>query len=195
MEPGQPRAGGMNLEVVSFADPRERPVSILRGSGSHPPDFDLFGPASVADLDRVAFAVDGTESGHGADLRMWRDEPNGPQGPIGGRCSGRQSGRRRSGRRRSGRRSGERRHLRVTGGTAPAPSGTPRQPAYGGYQQPCNPSAKLRWLPSELEQPRSVVLALSSLRFEHQEGLYPIHRSRGLPTADLDLTSRSGCLS
>jgi hypothetical protein len=82
MVPGQPRAGGMNLEVVSFADPRERPVSILRGSGSHPPDFDLFGPASVADLDRVAFAVDGAESGHGADLRMWRDEPNGPQGPM-----------------------------------------------------------------------------------------------------------------
>jgi len=57
MVPGQPRAGGMNLQVVNFADPRERPVSILRGSGSHPPDFDLFGPASIADLDRVAFAV------------------------------------------------------------------------------------------------------------------------------------------
>jgi hypothetical protein len=54
----------------------------LRGSGSKPPDFDLFGPASVADLDRVAFAVDGAESGHGADLRMWRIEPNGPQGPM-----------------------------------------------------------------------------------------------------------------
>jgi hypothetical protein len=82
MVSGQPRTGGMNLEVVSFADPRERPVSILRGSGSHPPDFDLFGPASVADLDRVAFAVDGAESSHGADLRMWRIEANGPQGPM-----------------------------------------------------------------------------------------------------------------
>ena len=82
MVPGQPRAGGMNLQVVSFADPRERPVSILRGSGSHPPDFDLFGPASVGDLDRVAFAVDGAESSHGANLRMWRDEPSGPQGPM-----------------------------------------------------------------------------------------------------------------
>ena len=83
MVPGQPpRTGGMNLQVVSFADPRERPVSILRGSGSHPPDFDLFGPASVADLDRVAFAVDGAESSHGTDLRMWRIEPNGPQGPM-----------------------------------------------------------------------------------------------------------------
>jgi Transglycosylase SLT domain len=82
MIPGQPRASGMNLEVVSFADPRERPVSILRGSGSRPPDFDLFAPASVADLDRVAFAVDGAESGHGADLRMWRAEQLGPQGPM-----------------------------------------------------------------------------------------------------------------
>jgi Transglycosylase SLT domain len=82
MVPGQPRAGGMDLEVVSFADPRARPVSVLRGSGSRPPDFDLFGPASVADLDRVAFAVDGAESAHGTDLRMWRDESSGPQGPM-----------------------------------------------------------------------------------------------------------------
>jgi hypothetical protein len=57
-------------------------IDILRGSGSHPPDFDLYGPASVADLDRVAFAVDGAESSHAADLRMWRVEPSGPQGPM-----------------------------------------------------------------------------------------------------------------
>jgi hypothetical protein len=83
MVPGQPRrAGGMNLEMVGFADPAEQPVSILRGSGSHSFDFGLFGPASVADLDRVAFAVDGTESGHGSDPRMWRAEPSGPQGPM-----------------------------------------------------------------------------------------------------------------
>jgi len=29
-----------------------------------------------------AFAVDGAESSHGADLRMWRNAPNGPQGPM-----------------------------------------------------------------------------------------------------------------
>jgi transglycosylase-like protein with SLT domain len=81
--PGKPRrAGGMNLEMVSFADLVERPVSILRGSGSRLTDFGLFGPASAADLDRVAFAVDGAESRHGADLRMWRAEPSGPQGPM-----------------------------------------------------------------------------------------------------------------
>jgi hypothetical protein len=73
---------GMNMEMVSFTDPRDRPVSILRGSVSHMPDTELFGPASVADLDRVAFAVDGAESSHGADLRMWRPEPSGPQGPM-----------------------------------------------------------------------------------------------------------------
>jgi transglycosylase-like protein with SLT domain len=80
---GQPRrVGGINMEMVSFTDPRDRPVSILRGSVSHMPDTELFGPASVADLDRVAFAVDGAESSHGADLRMWRPEPSGPQGPM-----------------------------------------------------------------------------------------------------------------
>jgi transglycosylase-like protein with SLT domain len=33
-------------------------------------------------LDRVAFAVDGAESSHGADQAMWRVDPNGPQGPM-----------------------------------------------------------------------------------------------------------------
>ncbi len=33
-------------------------------------------------LDRVAVAVDGVESGHGTDPKMWRSDPNGPQGPM-----------------------------------------------------------------------------------------------------------------
>ncbi len=33
-------------------------------------------------LDRVADAVDGAESSHGADLAMWRPELPGPQGPM-----------------------------------------------------------------------------------------------------------------
>ena len=83
MPPGPPlRAGGMNMEIVSFSDPRDRPVSILRGSVAHLPDTELFGPASIAELDRVAFAVDGAESSHGTDLRIWRLEPSGPQGPM-----------------------------------------------------------------------------------------------------------------
>jgi Transglycosylase SLT domain len=39
-------------------------------------------PGGGASLDQVAFAVDGAESSHGADPRMWRSEPNGPQGPM-----------------------------------------------------------------------------------------------------------------
>jgi len=33
-------------------------------------------------LDRIAYAVDGAESSHGADLAMWRSDPSGPQGPM-----------------------------------------------------------------------------------------------------------------
>ncbi len=39
--------------------------------------------AAVANpLDRVAYAVDGAESSHGADQAMWRADPVGPQGPM-----------------------------------------------------------------------------------------------------------------
>jgi len=34
----------------------------------------------AAALDRIAFAVDGVESGHGTDPKMWGPNPNGPQG-------------------------------------------------------------------------------------------------------------------
>jgi hypothetical protein len=69
-------------QLVTFADPRDRPVSVLRGSVPSSADVELFGPASIDDLDRVAFAVDGAESSHGADIGMWRPEPSGPQGPM-----------------------------------------------------------------------------------------------------------------
>jgi Transglycosylase SLT domain len=39
-------------------------------------------PAPGNPLDRVAFAVDGAESSHGADEGMWRADPTGPQGPM-----------------------------------------------------------------------------------------------------------------
>jgi hypothetical protein len=39
--------------------------------------------ATVANrLDRIAYAVDGAESSHGADQAMWRADPAGPQGPM-----------------------------------------------------------------------------------------------------------------
>jgi hypothetical protein len=82
--PGRsPGANGVKTELVTFADPGVRPVTVLRGSVAQSlPGIELFRPASESDLDRVAFAVDGAESSHGADLRMWRPEPNGPQGPM-----------------------------------------------------------------------------------------------------------------
>jgi hypothetical protein len=81
--PRQVRPAAMTMQVVAFANLRDRPVSILRGAGLPPTtETELFSPASAADLDRVAFAVDGAESSHGADLRMWRTEPDGPQGPM-----------------------------------------------------------------------------------------------------------------
>jgi hypothetical protein len=77
------RGSGTNRELVTFADPRDHPVTVLRGSIAQSlPGIELFRPASEGDLDRVAFAVDGAESSHGTDLRMWRPEPNGPQGPM-----------------------------------------------------------------------------------------------------------------
>lgn len=39
-------------------------------------------PPAIKPLDRVAFAVDGAESSHGADEGMWRADPAGPQGPM-----------------------------------------------------------------------------------------------------------------
>jgi hypothetical protein len=36
----------------------------------------------AAALDRIAFAVDGVESGHGSDPKMWSPNLDGPQGPM-----------------------------------------------------------------------------------------------------------------
>jgi len=72
----------MTTQIVTFANFEGRSVSILRGSVPETAVGGLFGPASAADLDRVAFAVDGAESSHGLDLRMWRPQPAGPQGPM-----------------------------------------------------------------------------------------------------------------
>jgi len=70
------------IETVSFSDPRQQSVSILRGSAQHDFAADLFAPAQEGEFDRVAFAVEAIESRHGADPRMWRPELDGPQGPM-----------------------------------------------------------------------------------------------------------------
>jgi Transglycosylase SLT domain len=82
--PGRPLpVSGTNRELITFVNPRDQPVTVLRGSIAQSlPGIELFRPASESDLDRVAFAVDGAESSHGTDLRMWRPELNGPQGPM-----------------------------------------------------------------------------------------------------------------
>jgi hypothetical protein len=70
-------------EKISFNDPREPVVTVVRGIPLHDgSSTGLFGPAGGGELDRIAFAVDGVESRHGADPRMWRPEPDGPQGPM-----------------------------------------------------------------------------------------------------------------
>jgi transglycosylase-like protein with SLT domain len=91
--PVRASTGGGTVEIVAFAERGERPVTVLRGSTATVvnPDvlatqatdsLDLFGAAGGADLDRVAFAVDGAESSHGADPAMWRPGFDSPQGPM-----------------------------------------------------------------------------------------------------------------
>lgn len=74
------------VETVRFADPHWPQVDVVRGAGTREPTrfsaVGLFGAASTGELDRVAFAVDGVESGHGLNLAMWRPELAGPQGPM-----------------------------------------------------------------------------------------------------------------
>jgi hypothetical protein len=82
------------VQAVMFTSRIDHAVTVLRGwvpkvpaDGEPPavaasPYLDLFPAAQGADLDRVAFAVDGAESSHGADPGMWRPDVNGPQGPM-----------------------------------------------------------------------------------------------------------------
>ncbi len=80
-------------ETISFIDPRELPVTVLRGSrvswtgnaryaAATRAVFGLFPAAAGGDLDRVAFAVDGAELSHGLDPGMWRLDFTAPQGPM-----------------------------------------------------------------------------------------------------------------
>ena len=52
------------------------------GSPGQPSGIGLLKFGGAAALDRIAEAVDGAESSHGADPRMWRLDPDGPQGPM-----------------------------------------------------------------------------------------------------------------
>jgi len=54
------------LLVLCFGNP------VLAGNGT----------ARAIELDRVVYAVDGAESSHGRDPKMWRSNPVAPQGPM-----------------------------------------------------------------------------------------------------------------
>ena len=77
----RPGAAPTGVEKVAFGNSRQ-PVTVLRGAIRELFSIDLFGPANGGELDRLAFAVDGVESRHGADPGMWRPSPTGPQGPM-----------------------------------------------------------------------------------------------------------------
>jgi hypothetical protein len=74
---------GLRSETVRFTGNGVSLVNVLRGeSTGGVPAIGLFGAAKGDELDRVAFAVDGAESGHGANAAMWRADLDGPQGPM-----------------------------------------------------------------------------------------------------------------
>jgi hypothetical protein len=58
------------------------PGSVIRAKGSSTPTTGSPQSNVASPLERVAHAVDGAESSHGADLAMWRPDPAGPQGPM-----------------------------------------------------------------------------------------------------------------
>jgi transglycosylase-like protein with SLT domain len=70
------------VDTVRFGGLSLPSVNILRGGAAPDAGIDLFSAANGGELDRVAFAVDGAESGHGSNLAMWRPELDGPQGPM-----------------------------------------------------------------------------------------------------------------
>jgi hypothetical protein len=76
------RVSGGRVETVRFAAVGAPLVNIVRGEAPSSAGVELFDLAKGGELDRVAFAVDGAESGHGSTLAMWRPDPDGPQGPM-----------------------------------------------------------------------------------------------------------------
>ena len=70
------------VETVRFGGLGAPLVNIVRGNALVDSGLSLFGAANAGELDRVAFAVDGAESGHGSNPAMWRPDLDGPQGPM-----------------------------------------------------------------------------------------------------------------
>ena len=72
----------LRIQTVHFTDPLLPAVAVLRCGVSPYLVFSLFAAANGGELDRVAFAIDGVESGHGRTPLMWKDDLAGPQGPM-----------------------------------------------------------------------------------------------------------------
>ena len=72
----------MRVETMRFSDPLVSTVSVVRGESAADLGLALFGSADDGELNRVAFAIDGVESGHGSNLAMWKYDLGGPQGPM-----------------------------------------------------------------------------------------------------------------
>jgi hypothetical protein len=70
------------METAGFSGAGPPLVNIVRGEPAPALGTQLFGAANGGELDRVAFAVEGAESGHGTTPAMWRPELDAPQGPM-----------------------------------------------------------------------------------------------------------------
>ena len=76
------------IQTVAVAQAGERtalpdpPIAVSGARVSSQRAIKTASQSVSATLDRVAYAVDGAESSHGADLTMWRPDPSGPQGPM-----------------------------------------------------------------------------------------------------------------
>src|SRR5207253_5147145 len=60
----------------------DAPAAVSRAKGSGQREIREVRSSTRTALDRVAYAVDGAESSHGEDARMWGPDPSGPQGPM-----------------------------------------------------------------------------------------------------------------
>jgi hypothetical protein len=85
---GDPFRAGVSLGLALYLALGIRAANNAEAQTSRPPTAEksvltgLLGQGEAVALDRVAFAVEGAESNHGADPRMWGPDPNGPQGPM-----------------------------------------------------------------------------------------------------------------
>jgi hypothetical protein len=70
------------VETVRFPGRDAPSVNVVRGPSTAGQAVELFSAADGGELDRVAFAIDGVESGHGRTPLMWRPDLDGPQGPM-----------------------------------------------------------------------------------------------------------------